>query len=206
LRLKEASDLGGEFFRWQMATAVACALMKINAFDQPDVQAAKECTKKFLDAIKSNNGVIARQTEISFREFWENAAPGDFAAILAFLPDRENIRRRLMQLRDMIRRKTHLASTLGFGPRYLHSTGQLHKGGANHGVYILMTAPPREDFSVPGESYTFGQLELAQAMGDFEALESKARWLIHVRLTELSEAALDKACTEIENAILAPVQ
>ncbi len=206
LRLKEASDLGGEFFRWEMATAIACALMKINAFDQPDVQAAKECTKKFLDHVKSGGDVLVRQTEIPLEEFWENAEPGDYAAILAFLPDRENIRQRLMKLRDRIRRKTHLASTLGFGPRYLHSTGQLHKGGANNGVYILITAPPVEDFAVPEQSYTFGQLELAQAMGDFQALESKARWLVHVRLNELSDAALEKACAEIENAISIQVQ
>jgi glucose-6-phosphate isomerase len=206
LRLREVSDLGGEFFRWEMATAIACALMKINAFDQPDVQAAKECAKKFLDHVKSGGSVRIRQTEISLEEFWENAEPGDYAAILAFLPDRKNVHRRLLELRDTIRQKTLLASTLGFGPRYLHSTGQLHKGGANKGVYILLTAPSAEDLAIPGEPYTFGQLELAQAMGDFEALESKARWLVHLRLEQLSDTALDKVCAEIENAISAPVQ
>ncbi len=206
LKLKDVSELGGQFFRWEMATAIACALMKINAFDQPDVQAAKEAAKKFLDQAKPGESVQIRQTEKSLEEFWENAEPGDYVATLAFLPDRENIRKHLSKLRETIRKKTHLAATLGFGPRYLHSTGQLHKGGANNGVYILITALPTEDLPVPGELYTFGQLELAQAMGDFEALESKARWLIHVRLDELSDAALEKACADIENAISAAVQ
>ena len=204
LRLKENKDLFAEFFRWEMATAMACALMKVNAFDQPDVQEAKERAKKFLQEVKNGAPLQVRQTEMTPEEFWENAEPGDYAAILAFLPDRENLRARLLKLRDVIRKNTHLAATLGFGPRYLHSTGQLHKGGANHGVFILITCPPAEDLAIPGEPYSFAQLELAQAMGDFEALESKARWLIHLRLENLSDEALDKACLKLENACKQP--
>ena len=207
LRFRESRDLLAEFFRWEMATAMACSLMKVNAFDQPDVQLAKESANKYLAVMRSGAEVKVRTTEIPPKEFWENAESGDYAAILAFLPDRQDIRKRLFELRERIRQKTHLAVTPGFGPRYLHSTGQLHKGGPNNGVFILITAPHTEDLAVPQEPYTFGQLELAQAMGDFEALESKARWLIHLRLENLSAQALDKACSQLENALPgAPIQ
>jgi hypothetical protein len=201
LAVQEKTDLGAEFFRWEMATAIACALLKVNAFDQPDVQSAKDKTKAILKSMQAGEVLEARQTERTLDEFWQEAVPGNYVAILAFLPDRENLRKRLSGLQDKIRRETKLAVTLGFGPRYLHSTGQLHKGGANTGLFILITSEVTEDVAIPGESYSFGQLELAQAMGDLEALESKARWVTHVRLSELSEKALDKACAKIEKAI-----
>lgn len=203
--MKHVYDLGAEFFRWEMATAIACALLKINAFDQPDVQSAKEAAKRFLEKAKSGGSSQPKASDRTLETFWENAEPGDYAAVLAFLPDQDVFRARLVRLRDTIRHRTKLASTLGFGPRYLHSTGQLHKGGPANGLFILITAPPAEDLPVPGENYTFGGLELAQAMGDYEALENKARWAIHVRLSELSEKALDEACSQIEAAIQAPV-
>ena len=94
-----------------------------------------------------------------------------------------------------------MATTLGFGPRYLHSTGQLHKGGPGTALFLLITAAPAEDLPVPGEKYTFAQLELAQAMGDFEALESRGRWLFHYRLEGPVEAALDGLLAELNAAI-----
>ncbi len=203
--LKQNYDLGAEFFRWEVATAIACALLKINAFDQPDVQLAKEAAKTFLEKAKKGGAVEPVVSDRSLETFWENAEPGDYAAILAFLPDREPLRQRLLKLRDTIRARTKLASTLGFGPRYLHSTGQLHKGGPAKSLFILITSPSPEDLPIPGESYTFAGLELAQAMGDYSALENKARWVIHVRLAELSEKALEEACTKIEAAIQVPI-
>ena len=205
IQMKQAYDLGAEFFRWEVATALACALLKVNAFDQPDVQLAKEAAKTFLEKAKKGGAVQPVVSDRSLETFWENAETGDYAAILAFLPDRENLRARLLKLRDTIRERTKLASTLGFGPRYLHSTGQLHKGGPSKSLFILITSPSPEDLPVPGENYTFAGLELAQAMGDYNALENKARWVIHVRLAELSEKALDDACAQIEAAIQAPV-
>ena len=205
ISLRTAYDLGAEFFRWEMATAIASALLKINAFDQPDVQATKEATKKYLDKIKSGGKIEIVQTDITLETFWENAEPGDYAAILAFLPDRESFQKRLAKLRDAIRERTKLATTFGWGPRYLHSTGQFHKGGTPNGVFILITSPSAEDVPVPGENYTFSSLESAQAMGELEALQNKARWVIHIRLQELSEAGLEEACAKIESAIQAPV-
>ena len=205
ISLKTPYDLGAEFFRWEMATAIACALLKVNAFDQPDVQAAKESAKKFLEHSKSGGQAQVLASDMTLETFWENAEPGDYVAILAFLPDRESTRQRLLKLRDTIRQRTKLASTLGFGPRYLHSTGQLHKGGPSKAIFILITSPPSEDLPVPGENYSFAELELAQSMGELEALQNKARWVIHLRLSELSEPALDETCSRIESAIQTPV-
>ena len=188
--LRAPADLGGEFFRWEMATAVASALLKINAFDQPDVQAAKDSTKEILKRFEATGRVELKDSSITMEAFWENAEEGDYVAVLAFLPDRPALRAALAALREEIRRHTRLAVTTGLGPRYLHSTGQLHKGGPNKAVFLLVTAPPDGDLPVPGEKYTFGQLETAQAMGDFEALESRGRWLLHVRLGGASEKDL----------------
>ena len=137
--------------------------------------------------------------------FLEQAQPCNYVALLAFLPDRFEIKARLAALAEKIRTQTKLAVTLGFGPRYLHSTGQLHKGGANNGVFILITANQTEDLPVPGEKYSFAQLELAQAMGDFEALEAKGRWLVHLRAEDPGEKSLGQVCEKIE-AALAPLQ
>lgn len=199
--IQSKTELGAEFFRWEMATAIACALMKINAFDQPDVQSAKDKTKAILKNMQAGEPLEIPKSERTLEEFWEEVEPGNYVAILAFLPDRENLRKRLAGLQEKIRQETKLAVTLGFGPRYLHSTGQLHKGGPNSGVFILITSEIKEDLPVPGEPYSFGQLELAQAIGDLEALESKGRWVIHLRLPELSEKALDEVCSKIEKAV-----
>ncbi len=201
LVLRDAYDLGAEFFRWEFATAVACSLLKINAFDQPDVQAAKNSAKAILKNFEETGNIPVRQNETSLETFWENADTGNYVALLAFLPDRAPVKARLAQLAEKIRATTKMAVTTGFGPRYLHSTGQLHKGGANNGIFILITAEHSEDLPVPGEKYSFAQLELAQAMGDFDALEAKGRWLVHLRAEGSDEKALDAVCEKIEAAL-----
>ncbi|HTL69770.1 MAG TPA: glucose-6-phosphate isomerase [Candidatus Eisenbacteria bacterium] len=202
LRLRDAYDLGGEFFRWEFATAIACALLKVNAFDQPDVQAAKDRTKGLLKIIESGKELEVRQSAASMEAFWENAEEGDYAAILAFLPDRPAVRKKLAALQADVRNRTKLAVTLGFGPRYLHSTGQLHKGGPNRGIFLLVTAADAPDLAIPGEKYTFGQLEFAQATGDFEALETNGRWLYHARLKDVTEKELSFLADQVGKAVL----
>lgn len=203
LRWKDRLDLGGEFFRWEAATAIACALLKVNAFDQPDVQAAKDKTKAILKSMETSGELSVKQSEITLESFWENAEAGDYVAILAFLNDSEAMKKKLLKLQSEVRDRTKLAATVGFGPRYLHSTGQLHKGGPRNGIFLLITAPPAEDLPVPGERYSFGQLELAQAMGDFEALETNGRWLLHVRLSGSGEKEVDAFCREVLEAVQA---
>lgn len=201
LHLSDEADLGALFFCWEMATAVASTLLRINAFDQPDVQAAKDKTKAILKNLETGGSIEVRKTESTLVEFWENLEENDYVAILAFVPDRDKIRKALYGLRDQIREKTKHAVTVGFGPRYLHSTGQLHKGGANNGVFLLITDASSEEMLVPGERYGFSQLILAQAMGDFEALEGRGRWIWHGRLEEFSEKNLTELCTQISEAI-----
>lgn len=191
LSLGGVEDLGGEFFRWEMATVVACALLKVNAFDQPDVQAAKDKAKLLLKTIEEKGSLPPRESTVTLETFWEDIEEGDYVSILAFLPDRPEIKKKLSEIQLLIRNQMKLAVTVGYGPRYLHSTGQLHKGGSNKGVFILVTSEQKLDLPIPGEKYSFAQLELAQAMGDFDALESKGRWLVHVRLPGFSQAELD---------------
>ncbi len=201
LSMKAKEDVGGEFFRWEMATAIACALMKINAFDQPDVQAAKDRAKTLLKNIGPGSPMAVRSSKLSLTDLWKSKRPGDYAALLAFLPDDADFQKKLADCRLDISRKTRLAVTVGFGPRYLHSTGQLHKGGPSTGLFLLFTAQPAEDLPVPGEKYTFGQLELAQAMGDFAALEESGGRCLHMRLDSAAPADLEKALAEIRDSL-----
>lgn len=201
LKLSDRHDIGGEFFRWEMATAIACSLLKVNAFDQPDVQAAKDKTKAILKQLEAGRALEVRESPVTLASFWENAEAGDYVAVLAFLPQSAALEERLAALRSQVRRKTKLATTIGIGPRYLHSTGQLHKGGPKSGVYLLLTTEHPEHLPIPGEKYGFAELELAQAMGDFEALESNGRWLAHVRLPGLSDKELDAAFAKIRQAL-----
>ncbi len=205
LKIKDERDLGAEFFRWEMATAIACALMKINAFDQPDVQAAKDRAKALLKSVESGKTLDLKPSEISAEAFESCLKSDDYVAILAFLPDQEMLRGKLNELRFHIRNRTKLAVTLGLGPRYLHSTGQLHKGGPNIGAFLLMTVQHTEDLPIPGEKYSFGQLESAQALGDFEALHAKGRRVFHLRLEDLSETHLTETFQKIQMSIDAAV-
>ncbi len=199
--LPEPEDLGGEFFRWEMATAIASSLLKINAFDQPDVQAAKDKTKALLKKIESGQALSAPASNDSLESFWESLKNRDYVSLLAFLPDREPVRKALVRLQAEIRAASRAAVTLGFGPRYLHSTGQLHKGGPDSGIFILFTSESSEDLSIPGEKFSFAQLELAQALGDLEALKSKGRRVFHLRLKDASAPTLERAVDQIKEAL-----
>lgn len=202
LTLKDPYDLGGEFFRWEFATALACALLKVNAFDQPDVQSAKDSAKEILRKRESGEDASLPRPETDLGVFWEDLEENVYIGILAFLPDRSEIRKELESLRAGLRELTGgCAVTLGFGPRYLHSTGQLHKGGPNSGVFILITARHAEDVAIPGESYGFRTLERAQAIGDLEALRSKGRRVLHFELEDLSDESLKGLSASITGSV-----
>jgi glucose-6-phosphate isomerase len=184
LELEDAIELGGEFFRWEFATALAGAVLGINPFDQPNVQEAKDATKRLLaqgdppDPGYDDLGPLVQQVR-----------PGDYLAIQAYLPRNQETERRLHAARMRLRDRLKVATTLGFGPRFLHSTGQLHKGGPNTGVFIQIVEPPDEDAPIPGEPYTFGQLIAAQALGDLQSLREHGRRVARVRLADLDAAA-----------------
>ena len=170
-------QLGAEFFRWEFATAVAGQRLAINPFDQPNVQSAKDATSQILET----NTTEAEPTP-PLNQVLSTVKPGDYIAVLAYLPRSHAIETPLQALRLDLRDRHLVASTLGFGPRYLHSTGQLHKGGANNGVFVLLTSDAREDAGVPGQSFSFGRLHRAQALGDLHSLLAMGRRVAHVHL------------------------
>ncbi len=201
LKIEEPEDLAGQFFLWEMATAIACALLKINAFDQPDVQVAKDKTKSLLKVIEIKGGLEAKTSSITLEDFFGDLKPGNYVGILAFLPDRPVVKQVLIDIQIAIRNFARNAVTLGIGPRYLHSTGQLHKGGLDSGAFILITAKPAQDLAIPGEKYSFGQLEFAQAIADYETLDFKERRVVHLRLEDVSEKGLDSLRDLVQKAI-----
>ena len=176
-------QIGAEFFRWEMATAVACHVLGVNAFDQPNVQEAKDATKQILatgsveDPGLDDLGVLLKEV-----------GSGDYVAILAYIDRTSETEDELQTARVAIRDRYRVATTVGFGPRFLHSTGQLHKGGANNGVFIQVVDRERgTDLEIPGASYTFGTLIDAQALGDLRSLRNRGRRVARVALDQLTE-------------------
>lgn len=203
----EDMDLGAEFFRWEMATAVACAILGINAFDQPDVQDSKVRTKaKIVEYQKTHtfdegsplweneDGQVFGSPLSGLDQAWslsdvleiflKQAKSGDYIALNAYLPRNPLSLTSLQLLRAAILKHTGCATTLGFGPRFLHSTGQLHKGGPNSGLFIQITDNPETELDIPNENITFSALERAQALGDFEALLARDRRVIRIHLLQ----------------------
>lgn len=172
-------DLGREFLRWAYATWELCRRLGVNPFDQPDVDAAKALARAELD---SGDPEREPPATLSPAELRRAARPGDYVAILAYLPPLAPVETALERLRAAWERTTGLATTLALGPRYLHSTGQLHKGGPNSGLFLVITAPDAEDFEIPGMHVTFGRLKHAQALGDVRALLARGRRVAHVHL------------------------
>ncbi len=195
LRLHGPYDIGREMFRWEFATAVAGALLGINPFDEPNVQEAKDITNKFLKAYKNDGKLPAvDQWEIddpdlpsALTNFFKQVRHGDYLAFNVFLRPGGEDGERLQSMRDFLRDKFKIATAVGFGPRYLHSTGQIHKGGADNGCFILVTDDEDEDIQVPGESYSFGVLKSAQSMGDYAALKKRGRRALNIHLRTESD-------------------
>ena len=214
-------NLGQEFFRWEIATAVIGAILGVNPFDQPDVEASKIETRKITEAYESgqalpeetllaDDGVLtlysdARNATVLHAGGGETTTPGallqahlgrisdgDYLALLVYLDRNAANLGSLKRIRDSIRQSCTAATCLGFGPRFLHSTGQAYKGGPNSGVFIQVTCDPVEDVPVPGHNYTFGLVEAAQARGDFEVLAERDRRVLRVHLGADLQAGLDR--------------
>jgi transaldolase/glucose-6-phosphate isomerase len=208
--IDDSYDLGGEFYRWEVAIAVACAVMGVNAFDQPDVQDSKDRTKSKIAAfakkgeldvgkpawkkgqvrIYSRRKVTANSFAKILADFLSKSREGDYVAINAYLPRDHKMHGVLQKLRKAIRAKTGCATMVGFGPRFQHSTGQLHKGGPNSGLFLQITADPIKDIEIPTQDMTFGVMERAQALGDYEALAARGRRILRVHLPSVKEIEL----------------
>lgn len=225
--LGEAHDIGQEFFRWEVATAVAGAILGINPFNQPDVEASKIAARNLTDAYEKagtlpsaspffTDGPIALFADESDRVALEKAvgadktlhgylrahlkrlAPGDYFALLAYLERNTTHDRQLQTIRRKIRDSHGVATCIGFGPRFLHSTGQAYKGGPNSGVFLQLTCDHVEDLPVSGHRFTFGVVMAAQARGDFRVLTQRGRRALHVHLGADVRRGLDLLNEAIE--------
>ena len=179
-------DLGVEFLRWEYATAALCERLGVNAFDQPDVEEAKKLARAELNGSGAAGGSAALTT-LTPAALRQSARAGDYLAVLAYVQPTPETYRQLQELRGKWGRALGCATTLGFGPRYLHSTGQLHKGGPSTGLFLVITVDDEVDLAIPGMKWTFGELHRAQARGDVRALLGRGRRVSHVHLSSLTE-------------------
>ena len=181
VRLADPLELGQEFFRWEFATAVAGSILGINPFDQPDVQAAKDKTNEVLAA-----GDVTLEPEGSIDELVEGVEPPDYICIQAFVDPTAGNEARIAQLAGSLQERSGCVVTRGFGPRYLHSTGQLHKGGPANGVFLQIVEDYGAELQIPGKPFGFAQLIRAQAAGDFESLRERGRRIARVKMEEVT--------------------
>ncbi len=202
IAIDEREDIGGEFFRWEMATAAIGAVLVINPFNQPNVEAAKIKARELLKAFQETGSLpsdtpVLIENDIQafggtgkgadsmrevFGDFLKLIRPGDYAALMAYVPRTVDTDSVLDSIRLALRNRLKVATTVGYGPRFLHSTGQLHKGDGNKGLFIQVTHMPENDIPIPGEPYSFGTLLTAQALGDYQALAERGRRLIRFHI------------------------
>lgn len=239
ITLEDRLDLAQEFFRWEMATATAGAVLRINPFDQPNVQESKDNTNQLLAMVREQGhlpeetpalveGSLSLYGDASaptvaeiLRQFFgqagtgsasaseaitssgnaHDASSGNYIAILAYLQETPETERALQTIRGRLRDRYRVATTMGYGPRYLHSTGQFHKGGPNTGLFLELTADDAEDIQIPGQPYTFGTFKQAQALGDLEALRRHGRRAVRIHLGKDASKGLQELEQAMERAI-----
>jgi hypothetical protein len=173
--------------------------MHLNPFDEPNVQESKDRTKALLEQYV-RTGALSSDEALPIdggrlREFLRAARPGDYVALLSFLPRTAELDQAVESLWMRLAQTCGVVTTLGYGPRYLHSTGQLHKGGPDRGLFLMLTADDSVDLPVPGQPYTFSILKQAQALGDLQALQARSRRLLHLHLGSSPLAALQALTT-----------
>jgi glucose-6-phosphate isomerase len=196
LEMRNKYDIGAEFFRWEFATAVAGAILGINPFDQPDVQKAKDTTESLLQEYSASGRLPTLETTGSLSGLLKNSGRGRYLAIMAYLHQTSEMDKLLSELRREVVERYHIATTLGYGPRFLHSTGQLYKGGQNTGLFLQLSANHEKDLPIPGKPYSFGTVADAQALGDFRALEAAGRLVVRMNLPN-SKASVIEALVQI---------
>jgi transaldolase/glucose-6-phosphate isomerase len=220
IEMGDLLDLGQEFFRWEIATAIAGAILGINAFDQPNVQESKDNTDRLLDIVK-RSGQLPEEDPALVEEpltlyaedgdhrsivealaaFFGQAQRGDYFALMAYLTEEPDTQQALQEIRVCLRDRLRLATTLGYGPRFLHSTGQLHKGGPNTGLFVQLTADDAKDVPLPGQPYTFGTLKRAQALGDLQSLRKHGRRVVRIHLGSDVHRGLAALIEDMKEAI-----
>ena len=189
-KMRDRYDLGAEFFRWEFATAVAGAILGIHPFDQPDVQRAKDATQRLLQEYTASGRLPQSETTGSLAHLLSQAGEGKYLAIMAYLRQTAELDGVLADFRRKVMERHHIATTLGYGPRFLHSTGQLHKGGPDTGLFLQITARHQKGLPIPGKPYTLGVVADAEAQGDLEALQSLGRLVARVHFDRGDQAAI----------------
>jgi len=193
LGLRDLYDLGAEVFRWEFAIAVAGAVLEVNPFDQPDVQAAKDMTNSVLAEFESSGHLPEAPGTMPASDLLPLVRPGDYVAIMAYARQVPELDAAIAELRHTLVSRFGVATTMGYGPRFLHSTGQLHKGGPPSGLYLQLVEDPEADIEIPGQSFSFAVLAASQALGDLRALQAAGR-----RVTRLDSS---EGCTAAVNAL-----
>jgi transaldolase / glucose-6-phosphate isomerase len=212
-------DLGQEFFRWEIATAVAGSILGINAFNQPDVEASKIATRRLTDEFEKTGSLPkespafesegirvfgdtkAKTLDEALRAHLAAIKSGDYFALLAYIERNNEHESALESIRKRVRDTKRAATCVGFGPRFLHSTGQAYKGGPNTGVFLQITCDDAQDLPVPGQKYTFGVVKAAQARGDLEVLRERGRRALRIHLGANVAAGLEKLASAMERAL-----
>jgi glucose-6-phosphate isomerase len=185
LTLQDRYDLAGEFFRWEVATAIAGHLLGIHPFDQPNVQESKDNTARVLETIQATGRLPKQVTATAAQaaaQLKQQCRPGAYVAILAYTTPSSKMELAIRSLRRALVSHHHVTTTAGYGPRYLHSTGQLHKGGPKSGIFLQLIDPMIQDLMIPGKPFTFRTLAQAQAAGDIQALQAHEQQAIVVPL------------------------
>ena len=226
IAVQDTYDLGQEFFRWEIATAVAGSIIGINAFNQPDVEASKIETRKLTDRYEKsgslpaeqpsfeqngiklftdakNAGALGKASTLSgyLKAHLGRIQPGDYFAVLGFIEMNDEHEAALQKIRHAVRDSKHVATCLGFGPRFLHSTGQAYKGGPKSGVFLQVTCDDAADLQVPGQKYTFGIVKAAQARGDFQVLADRGRRALRLHLGKDVDAGLSELSKAVAEAL-----
>jgi len=230
ISMADVYDLGAEFFRWEIATAVAGSILGINAFNQPDVEASKIATRNLTSEYEKTGSLPAERPVLEdggiklftdeknaaalansaggdkslagyLKAHLNRISAGDYFAVLGYIQMNSEHQKNLQAIRHAIREKKRVATCLGFGPRFLHSTGQAYKGGPNSGVFLQVTCDDAVDLPVPGQKYTFGVVKAAQARGDFQVLIERGRRALRVHLGSDVNAGLATLTTAIQKAL-----
>jgi transaldolase/glucose-6-phosphate isomerase len=207
LTARDRFDLGGEMLRWELATAVAGSVLGVDPFDQPAVQETKDNTTRVLEALEAEvrlpdaEAMPASEAGPAVAELLRQAKPNGYFAIMAYTARSAASEAALSQIRARVRDATRLATAAGYGPRFLHSTGQLHKGGPPTGIFLQVIQEDSKDMEVPGEPYTFSTLKEAQALGDYRALKSHGRPVMRVNLGRSATAGWKALTAAVDQSL-----
>jgi transaldolase / glucose-6-phosphate isomerase len=207
LTLRDKLDLGGEFLRWEIATAIAGSILGIDAFDQPNVQESKDNTKKVLAVFKAKgklppaDSTPAAKARPGLKTLLGKAKPGAYFAIMAYATRTPASEAAIAAIRTAVRDRTHIATTSGYGPRFLHSTGQLHKGGPKTGLFLQIVQDDTRDVPIPGQTFTFSVLKQSQSLGDLQSLTSRRLPVLRVTLGREPAAGWKALTAAVKSAV-----